>query len=126
MDGRRARPAASARTSHLHVTLGSDERVLRRHWHVVVWRHAHEPRRPYLHRAARRIALWIVSKFAIALDLLALGLMPTGIVVGQSNRDIKGNEGLASELGYADQAHFTRDFTATIGVTPGTYVGARR
>jgi hypothetical protein len=30
------------------------------------------------------IALWIVSKFAIALDLLALGLMPTGIIVGQS------------------------------------------
>lgn len=32
---------------------------------------------------------------------------------------------LAYELGYADQAHFIRDFRATIGVTPGAYVGAR-
>jgi AraC-like DNA-binding protein len=29
------------------------------------------------------------------------------------------------ELGYADQAHFIRDFRATIGVTPGAYVQAR-
>ncbi|GLZ39560.1 helix-turn-helix domain-containing protein [Actinokineospora sp. NBRC 105648] len=28
---------------------------------------------------------------------------------------------LAAELGYSDQAHFTRDFTATIGVSPGRY-----
>jgi AraC-like DNA-binding protein len=28
-------------------------------------------------------------------------------------------------LGYADQAHFIRDFRATIGVTPGAYVQAR-
>jgi len=28
---------------------------------------------------------------------------------------------LAAELGYADQAHLTRDFTATIGVPPTRY-----
>jgi AraC-like DNA-binding protein len=32
---------------------------------------------------------------------------------------------LAYELGYADQAHFIRDFRATIGITPGAYVRAR-
>jgi AraC-like DNA-binding protein len=32
---------------------------------------------------------------------------------------------VAWELGYADQAHFIRDFRATIGVTPGAYVRAR-
>jgi AraC-like DNA-binding protein len=32
--------------------------------------------------------------------------------------------GLASDLGYADQAHLTRDFTATIGVPPGCYAAA--
>jgi len=28
---------------------------------------------------------------------------------------------LASDLGYADQAHLTRDFTATVGVPPARY-----
>jgi AraC-like DNA-binding protein len=28
---------------------------------------------------------------------------------------------LAAELGYADQAHFTRDFSQTLGVSPGQY-----
>ncbi|MCO5994122.1 helix-turn-helix domain-containing protein [Actinoallomurus rhizosphaericola] len=28
---------------------------------------------------------------------------------------------LAADLGYADQAHFTRDFTATIGMSPARY-----
>ena len=28
---------------------------------------------------------------------------------------------LAADLGYADQAHLTRDFTATLGVPPGRY-----
>jgi AraC-like DNA-binding protein len=28
---------------------------------------------------------------------------------------------LAADLGYADQAHLTRDFTATIGVPPTHY-----
>ncbi|GAA4306449.1 helix-turn-helix domain-containing protein [Actinomadura luteofluorescens] len=28
---------------------------------------------------------------------------------------------LAAELGYADQAHFTRDFTAAVGTPPGRY-----
>jgi AraC-like DNA-binding protein len=30
---------------------------------------------------------------------------------------------LAVDLGYADQAHLTRDFTDTIGVPPGRYAG---
>ncbi|MFJ7908443.1 DUF6597 domain-containing transcriptional factor [Kitasatospora sp. NPDC096204] len=34
--------------------------------------------------------------------------------------------GLAAELGYADQAHLTRDFTAAVGVSPARYAGARR
>ena len=29
--------------------------------------------------------------------------------------------GLAAELGYADQAHFTRDFTAMVGESPTVY-----
>lgn len=29
--------------------------------------------------------------------------------------------GLAADLGYADQAHLVRDFTATVGVSPTTY-----
>jgi len=33
---------------------------------------------------------------------------------------------LAADLGYADQAHLTRDFTATIGVTPARYAAATR
>lgn len=32
--------------------------------------------------------------------------------------------GLAAELGYSDQAHLARDFTATLGVPPAVYVQA--
>jgi len=32
---------------------------------------------------------------------------------------------LASDLGYADQAHLTRDFTVTIGVPPSRYAAAQ-
>ncbi|MFC9432398.1 helix-turn-helix domain-containing protein [Nocardia sp. NPDC057030] len=31
---------------------------------------------------------------------------------------------LSADLGYADQAHFTRDFAAVVGYTPGTYRSA--
>jgi AraC-like DNA-binding protein len=31
---------------------------------------------------------------------------------------------LAADLGYADQAHLTREFTATIGVPPSRYAAA--
>jgi len=31
---------------------------------------------------------------------------------------------LAADLGYADQAHLTRDFTAAIGVPPHRYAAA--
>nr|WP_281378465.1 AraC family transcriptional regulator [Gordonia humi] len=33
---------------------------------------------------------------------------------------------LAVDLEYADQAHLTRDFTATIGMSPGAYAAANR
>ncbi|MET9663620.1 AraC family transcriptional regulator [Streptomyces sp. NPDC006510] len=33
---------------------------------------------------------------------------------------------LAAELGYADQAHFTRDFTACIGTSPAQYASSAR
>jgi AraC-like DNA-binding protein len=33
---------------------------------------------------------------------------------------------LAADLGYADQAHLTRDFTATLGVPPSRYAGRRQ
>ncbi|WP_395111214.1 helix-turn-helix domain-containing protein [Actinomadura sp. SCN-SB] len=33
---------------------------------------------------------------------------------------------LAAELGYADQAHFTRDFTAAVGVSPARYARGQR
>ena len=33
---------------------------------------------------------------------------------------------LAADLGYADQAHLTRDFRAAIGQTPAAYAGAQR
>ncbi|MFH8383632.1 DUF6597 domain-containing transcriptional factor [Kitasatospora sp. NPDC018058] len=32
---------------------------------------------------------------------------------------------LASELGYADQAHLTRDFTAAVGISPARYASSR-
>ncbi|MBM7368975.1 helix-turn-helix domain-containing protein [Gordonia hydrophobica] len=34
--------------------------------------------------------------------------------------------GLAADLGYADQAHLTRHFTATIGMSPGAYAAGNR
>jgi len=34
--------------------------------------------------------------------------------------------GLAADLGYADQAHLARDFTATVGLPPAAYADAVR
>ncbi|NGN63710.1 AraC family transcriptional regulator [Streptomyces sp. A7024] len=34
--------------------------------------------------------------------------------------------GLAADLGYADQAHFVRDFTGAVGASPGRYTGTGR
>ena len=33
---------------------------------------------------------------------------------------------VAADLGYADQAHLTRDFRAVTGVTPARYAAQRR
>jgi AraC-like DNA-binding protein len=33
---------------------------------------------------------------------------------------------VAADLGYSDQAHLTRDFTATIGITPSAYAAGQR
>lgn len=33
---------------------------------------------------------------------------------------------LAAELGYSDQAHFSRDFAATVGCSPGRFIARRR
>lgn len=33
---------------------------------------------------------------------------------------------VATELGYADQAHLTRDFTSTLGISPAAYARAQR
>lgn len=33
---------------------------------------------------------------------------------------------LAADLGYADQAHLVRDFTATVGTPPAAYARAAR
>lgn len=33
---------------------------------------------------------------------------------------------VAGELGYADQAHLTRDFTSTLGISPAAYARAQR
>ena len=33
---------------------------------------------------------------------------------------------LAALLGYADQAHFTRDFSRVTGTTPGRFAAAHR
>ncbi|MEO7456458.1 MAG: helix-turn-helix domain-containing protein [Gemmatimonadaceae bacterium] len=43
-----------------------------------------------------------------------------------SAREPQDVRAVAWELGYADQAHFIRDFRATIGVTPGAYVDRPR
>lgn len=32
---------------------------------------------------------------------------------------------LAGDLGYSDQAHLTRDFTASVGVSPARYAGLK-
>ncbi|KJS55127.1 AraC family transcriptional regulator [Streptomyces rubellomurinus] len=46
-----------------------------------------------------------------------------------SQRAVSGGEldlaALAAELGYADQAHLTRDFTAAVGISPARYAGSR-
>jgi hypothetical protein len=52
--------------------------------------------------------------------LFSRRLEDCGTVLGVRFR--AGGAALAPGLGYADQAHLTRDFTATIGVPPARYV----
>ncbi|RFS81269.1 AraC family transcriptional regulator [Actinomadura spongiicola] len=53
---------------------------------------------------------WVLRRFRM---LEAAARAEAGTVVDWA--------GLAAELGYADQAHFTRDFTVTIGTPPARY-----
>jgi len=44
----------------------------------------------------------------------------------EAGADWRGWAAVAAELGYADQAHLTRDFTSTLGVPPTAYVDRNR
>jgi AraC-like DNA-binding protein len=68
--------------------------------------------------AARRIGLspkWLIQRRRLheAAELLA-SAEPLGLA------------GVAAHLGYADQAHFTRDFKTVTGMTPGRYAAEPR
>jgi AraC-like DNA-binding protein len=58
---------------------------------------------------------WVIRRYRLHAAAERLTVCPTTDM-----------QGLAYELGYADQAHFIRDFRATMGVTPGTYAAAQR
>jgi AraC-like DNA-binding protein len=57
---------------------------------------------------------WVIQRYRLheAAEQLAAG------AVSQA--------GLASELGYSDQAHFVRDFKRVVGISPGRYTKAAR
>jgi AraC-like DNA-binding protein len=57
---------------------------------------------------------WVIRRYRLRAAAKLLNAHPPADV-----RDV------ACELGYADQAHFIRDFRTIIGVTPGAYVQAR-
>jgi AraC-like DNA-binding protein len=57
---------------------------------------------------------WVIRRFRLRAAAERLTAFPPADV-----------RAVAWDLGYADQAHFIRDFRATIGVTPGAYVQAR-
>ncbi|MDR2565447.1 MAG: helix-turn-helix domain-containing protein [Bifidobacteriaceae bacterium] len=72
-------------------------------------------------RTLRRYALeafgyWVRTVRRVARLQRALRLVASGGVLADS----------AGRSGYADQAHMTRDFTAMIGVTPGSLQGGRQ
>jgi AraC-like DNA-binding protein len=58
---------------------------------------------------------WVIRRYRLHAAAVRLTACPPADV-----------RAVAWELGYADQAHFIRDFRATIGVTPGAYVRAHR
>ncbi|MGH3243290.1 MAG: helix-turn-helix domain-containing protein, partial [Spirillospora sp.] len=53
---------------------------------------------------------WVIRRYRM---LEAAGRAEAGARVGWAD--------LAAELGYTDQAHFTRDFTAAVGTPPARY-----
>ena len=48
------------------------------------------------------------------------------IVAILSSAEVRSQSELAALLGYADQAHFTRDFSRVTGTTPGRFAAAHR
>lgn len=58
---------------------------------------------------------WVVRRFRL---LEAIEQVRSGAAVSWA--------AVAAELGYADQAHLTRDFTSAIGVTPTDYAAQQR
>ncbi|MDO5627753.1 MAG: helix-turn-helix domain-containing protein [Mobilicoccus sp.] len=72
-----------------------------------------------LQRAFARCAgvspMWVVRRFRL-LEAIERARMGEGIAWAQ----------VAAELGYADQAHLTRDVTATIGLSPAAYAARQR
>jgi AraC-like DNA-binding protein len=91
-----------------------------------------------VHAAARLLRTRGVAETARALDVSerhlrtlfvrAVGLSPKQFArVDRVRRVVRrGGRGewarLAAELGYYDQSHLTREFRATMGVSPGAYV----
>ncbi|HSE46485.1 MAG TPA: helix-turn-helix transcriptional regulator [Gemmatimonadales bacterium] len=57
---------------------------------------------------------WVIQRYRLH---EAAEQLKTGETVGQA--------ALALSLGYTDQAHFVRDFKATVGTSPGAYARAR-
>lgn len=78
---------------------------------------------------------WVILRYRIheALERAEQGGEPAGAAAGGPARGAAGGPAdgvdwavLAGELGYSDQAHLVRDFTATVGVPPSAYARAER
>jgi AraC-like DNA-binding protein len=57
---------------------------------------------------------WVIRRYRLQVAAARLTAYPPADV-----------RAVAWELGYADQAHFIREFRATVGITPGAYVRAQ-
>jgi AraC-like DNA-binding protein len=58
---------------------------------------------------------WVLRRYRLLVAAERLTACPPAAV-----------QALVHELGYADQAHFIREFRATMGITPGAYASAPR